>query len=246
MLKCSHSVWFVLLLAVAVSFAAGCKPQNVISTAEEVEIGKQAAEQIEKEHPVNKDPALNRLVSGMGRHLLQYSKRQDIEYTFKILDHDEVNAVSLPGGWVYVYKGLIDATKNEPDQLAGVIAHEIGHISARHHADMIGRQVFAGVLVQTLSRGDTQQWAGLFANLTLLSWSREHEFEADKLGINYTFQSKQYDPEGLIGFFAVLEGRAKSNPSKFEQMFRTHPVTSDRIKKANEYLGKLKSGAVQP
>ncbi|MBP6965087.1 MAG: M48 family metalloprotease [Armatimonadetes bacterium] len=246
MLRRRHIAALALLLAVAMSLTAGCKPQNIISTSEEVEIGKEAAAKIEKEHPVNKDPQLNRLVTGMGQNLVRYSKRQDIQYTFKILDHDEVNAVSLPGGWIYVYKGLIDATKNEPDQLAGVIAHEIGHVAARHHADMIGRQVFAGVLVQTLTRGDTQQWAGLFANLSLLSWSREHEFEADKLGVNYTFQSKQYAPEGLIGFFAVLEGRAKSNPSKFEQMFRTHPVNSERIKRANEYLAKLKSGAVRP
>lgn len=241
--------WSIALLVALIAFMsllAGCKPSGLVSTSEEVSIGKQASQQVESQYPVNKDPKLNAMVTTIGQNLVRFSPRQDVEYTFKILDIDEVNAVSLPGGWVYVYKGLIDLAKNNPDQLAGVMAHEIGHIAARHHADMIGRETYAGLIIQTVTRGDVQQWAGLFANLTLLRWSRKHEYEADLLGIDIMYKSKQYDPQGLINFFGALEQKQKDNPSKFAQMFRTHPVTAERITRAQEHLADLKAGRVQP
>lgn len=246
MSKRRYQTILLILLVVAVSVLAGCKPENVVSTSQEIEIGREAAQQIEREYRVNRDPALNQMVNSIGQTLVQYSSRRDLEYTFRILDIDEANAVSLPGGWIYIYKGLIDDTRNNPDQLAGVIAHEIGHVAARHHADMIGRQTYAGILVQTLTRGDVQQWAGLFANLTLLRWSRKHEYEADQLGVDFMFKSRQYNPQGLINFFAALEANSKRDPSEFEQMFRTHPVTGDRIEKAQKHLADLQADRVQP
>ena len=244
--RCRHAIVLLVLLVISVSVLAGCKPASLVSTSEEVSIGRQSAQQVESQYPVNKDPKLNDMVTTIGNNLVRFSPRQDVEYTFKILDIDEVNAVSLPGGWIYVYKGLIDLAKNNPDQLAGVMAHEIGHIAARHHADMIGRETYAGLIVQTVTRGDVQQWAGLFADLTLLRWNRKHEYEADLLGIDIMFKSKQYDPQGLINFFGALEQKQKDNPSKFDQMFRTHPVTAERIKRAQQHLDDLKAGRVQP
>ncbi len=242
--------WHIALLLVAlmlsISVLSGCKPAGLVSNSQEVEIGRQSAQQVESQYPVNKDPELNRMVTTMGKNLARFSPRQNVEYTFKILDIKDVNAVSLPGGWIYVYKGLIDTTKGSPDQMAGVIAHEIAHVALRHHADMIGRQTYAGILVQTLTRGDVQQWANLFANLQLLQWSREHEFEADRDGIDIMFKSKQYDPQGLVNFFGALDKLHKDNPSKFEQMFRTHPVTAERVKRAQSHLDDLKAGRVQP
>ncbi len=233
-----------LLMACSLAIA-GCKPESLVSTSQEVEIGRNASQQVESKYPVNKDPELNRLVTTMGQTLVQYSDRQDIKYTFKILDMKEVNAVSLPGGWIYVYKGLIDDTKDDPNELAGVIAHEIGHIAARHHAEMIGRETFAGILVQTLTRGDVRQWANLFANLHLLRWSRKHEYESDRLGVKYAYQSR-YSAEGMINFFEKLEQKRKDDPSRFEQIFRTHPVTAERIKRARAFLADLKAGRRDP
>jgi len=241
-----QAVILLAVLAVSISILSGCKPKELVSTSQEVSIGRQAAQQVERQYRVNTDPELNRRVNNIGQDLVRQSSRQDIEYTFRILAIDEVNAVSLPGGWIYVYQGLIDATRDNPDQLAGVIAHEIGHVAARHHADMIGRQTYAGILVQTLTRGDVTQWANLFANLTLLRWSRKHEYEADQLGIDYMFKSQQYNPQGLINFFALLDERHRDDPSDFEQMFRTHPVTSDRIRRGQQHLEDLRSGRVQP
>jgi len=236
----------ILLLAGYSLLLAGCKPESLVSRSQETEIGQEASREVEKQYPVNKDPQLNAMVNQMGQALAKCSDRQDIEYAFKILDVKDVNAVSLPGGWIYVYRGLIDKTKEKPDQLAGVIAHEIGHVAARHHAEMIGRQTYASILVGTLTKGDVSQIAGVFANLTLLRWSRKHEYEADRLGIRYMYRCKQNDPQGLVNFFNTLLQMQGRQPSEFEQMFRTHPVTSERIKRAQQYLDDLRAGRESP
>lgn len=234
----------VLLLLAMISslLVGGCKPRSLVSTSQEIEIGREASQQIESENRVNKDPELNAMVDQIGQTIAKCSDRTDITYTFKILDLKDVNAVSLPGGWIYVYKGLLDETKGKPDQLSGVIAHEVGHIAARHHADMIGRQFYASLIIGTLTKGDVQDIAGIFASLSLLRWSRKHEYEADRLGIKYMYRCQQYDPQGLINFFDALLKMEKSRPSEFEQIFRTHPVTEERIKRAQTYYDDLRAG----
>lgn len=237
----------VLLVSLIASMLfAGCKPANLISKSQEIDIGQAAAQDVEAQYPVDTDPRLNDLVNTIGQNLARYSTRPNLQYTFKILDIDEANAVSLPGGWVYVYKGLIDDTRNDPDELAGVIAHEIAHIAARHHADLMGRDLYAQLLIGMLTGVDIQMFASFFADLTLLRWSRKHEYEADELGIDFMYKSGMYDPQGLIDFFAMLEQEHKDDPSQFEQMFRTHPVTAERIKRAQQHLADLRSGRKQP
>jgi predicted Zn-dependent protease len=244
--SCYLALLIVLLVGLSI-LETGCPPKSLVSKSQEVEIGREAARDVESRYPVSKDAELNAMVDRIGQDLAQHcSDRPDIKYTFKVLDIKDVNAVSLPGGWVYVYKGLIDETKGKPDQLAGVIAHEIGHIAARHHADMIGRQTYATILLGTLTKGDVQQIAGVFADLSLLRWSRKHEYEADRLGIKYMYRCRTYDPQGLVNFFNLLLQKQKDEPSRFEQMFRTHPVASERISRAQKYLDDLKAGRAEP
>lgn len=236
----------VLLFTVSV-FITGCNPKSLVSNSQEISIGRDAARQVESQYPVDKDPKLNALVDNIGQALVTCCDRQDITYTFKVLDVKEVNAFSLPGGWIYVYKGLIDDTKGNTDQLAGVIAHEIGHVAARHQAQAIGRELQANILIGTLTHGQTQQIAGLFASLQLLHYSREQEFDADKLGIKEMYRCRNkdaqvYNAQGLIDFFGTLEAKQKKEPSKFERMLSDHPVTSTRIKRAQAYLDDLKAG----
>ena len=233
----------LLVLAPAWILAlAGCNPSQFVSQNQEIEIGREASKEIESKYkPVN-DPALQARINEMGQALAKCSDRTNIVYTFKVLDIKDVNAVSLPGGWVYIYKGLVNETKNKPDELAGVIAHEIGHVAARHHAEMLGRQIQASILVGTLTKGDVRQIAGIFADITLLRYSRKQEYAADKLGIKYMYRCKQWNAQGLIDFFGSLLKLEKNKPSEFEQIFRTHPVTSERIKRAQTYLDDLRAG----
>lgn len=229
-------------LGILLSLVNGCAPKNLVSQSQEIEIGKQASAQIEKQYKLVNDPDLNNIINQMGRTIAQYSARPDLKYTFKILDAKDANAVSLPGGWIYVFKGLIDETKGKPDQLAGVIAHEIGHIAARHHADMIGRETYSNLLIGILTKDETSRIAGIFANITLLRWSRKHEYDADNLGIKYMYESKQYDPQGLINFFNYLLSKEKDKPSQFEKIFQTHPVTGERITRAQKFYDNLRAG----
>jgi len=245
-----RAILLVLLLVASSMIFVGCSPKSLVSTSQEISIGRDAAQQVESQYKVDKDPKLNALVNNLGQNLVKCSDRQDITYTFKILDVKEVNAFSLPGGWIYVNKGLIDETGGNTDELAGVIAHEIGHVVARHHAAMMGRQLQAGILIGTLTKGDVTTLANIAANITLLRWSRKQEYEADKLGIAEMWRCRNrgpdYNPQGLINFFGQLEAKQQKEPSKFEQILATHPVTSERIKRAQEYLDELKAGKAQP
>ncbi|MBI2843715.1 MAG: M48 family metalloprotease [Armatimonadetes bacterium] len=231
----------LLVLALAASgMLWGCAPESLVSTSDEVAVGRQAAAEVEATYPVSRDPAANQLVNDIGRHLLsQTQPRQGIEYTFKVLDVNDVNAFALPGGWIYINRGLIDQTRGNRDQLAGVIAHEIGHVQAKHHAEMMGRSALYGIAIGALTKGNVTQWANLFANLNLLSWSRKHEYEADTLAIDYTFASR-YNAQGIIDFFRVLQ--AEQGRGRTPAFLRTHPLTEDRIERAQAYLNRKKSG----
>lgn len=254
MLKCKRSYAYVrsvLILLGCLLCLTGCRPQSFVSTKSEIDIGRQAARQVEGEYRVDPDPRLNALVNNLGQTLVKNSDRQDIKYTFKVLDIKDVNAFSLPGGWVYVNKGLIDATRGRSDQLAGVIAHEIGHVVARHGAQMIGREIQANILLGTLTRGQTQQIASLFANFQLLHYNREQEYQADQLGVKEMWRCSKEDPQafnpqGLIDFFGYLAKIEGHPPSGFEKMIRDHPATPNRIKAAQAYLDDLRAGKADP
>jgi predicted Zn-dependent protease len=220
-------------MAASVLFT-GCAPEKLISTSQEVSIGRQSAAEVEAQYPVSRDPRLNQLVNTIGQDLLrQTTPRKGITYTFRVLDISEINAFSLPGGWIYVDRGLIDATGGNINELAGVIAHEIGHVQARHHAELMGRSELYGIAIGTLTKGNTAQWVSFFANLNLLRWSRSQEYEADKLAIDYTFNSR-YNAQGIIDFFRVLETRVGRGSTP--EFLRTHPLTEDRIERAQAYL----------
>jgi len=206
----------------------------LVSTSQEVSIGQQASAEVEAQYPVSRDPQLNQLVNNIGQEILRYaSPRSGIQYTFRVLDVSDVNAFSLPGGWIYINRGLIDATRGNVNQLAGVIAHEIAHVEARHHADLMGRSALYGIAIGTLTEGNTTQWVSFFSELYLLRWSRRHEYEADRLAIDFMLPSR-YNPQGIIDFFMVLE--AESGRGRTPEFLRTHPLTEDRIERAQEHL----------
>lgn len=213
-----------------------------LSEEGEADLGRQQHPKVLAEYGgAYQDPELNRYVSSIGNFLVQTSERPDLEFTFTILDTPIVNAFALPGGYVYVTRGLVALAENEAE-LAGVIGHEIGHVTARHTAERYGQTVaanIAGVGLGVLLGGEAAQAGGVLGGLLLRSYSREQEFEADLLGGRYLARAG-YDTRAMAGFLEQLQAHARleaelaGQPEKADafNIMQTHPRTTDRIEQA--------------
>ena len=207
-----------------------------------------------KEHPkvlaqyggAYQDPELNRYVTSIGDFLVQTSERPELDFTFTILDTPIVNAFALPGGYVYVTRGLLSLANSEAE-LAGVLGHEIGHVTARHTAERYGQTMAAnaaGIGLGVLLGGGAAQAGGTLGALLVRSYSREQEFESDMLGGRYLSRAG-YDTGGMASFLTQLQAHSRleatlaGQPEKADafDITQTHPRTTDRIERALEQAG---------
>jgi beta-barrel assembly-enhancing protease len=224
-----------LVVSLSLLGLTGCRGGNLLSTGDEVRIGREGAQQIERQYPVENDSAAAQRVRRIGQRLLtNIQVREGVPYSFKVLGTNEVNAVSLPGGPIYVYRGLLNLVGDDDDELAGVIAHEIGHVEARHAAKQISTQLQINTLIQLLLRGgQAQELAGLGAQLLNLKYSRDDEFDADKRALNY-LHAAGFDPRGLVEFFRKMQAQEQRGGAP--EFLRSHPVTSARIDRAQRII----------
>jgi len=210
---------------------------NTLSDADELAIGRKAAEETDKQVPLLNSQLLTAYVNHVGQKVAQASRRPEISYTFKIVNTDVVNAFSLPAGYVYVNRGLLDFVQNE-SELAGVLAHEVGHVVAYHCMNDIARRELVDQGLQKLKQTgvlDDQQTADLLQHyggpLLLFAdrkFSREEESEADMLGL-YNEERAGWDPEGLISALARLS-QFTGNPTLVEELLMNHPLPGERVK----------------
>ena len=222
---------------------------NILTTEEEVQIGREAAREIERDLRLYNDPVVTAYVNGLGQTLAGYSSRSGLTYYFKVVDTDEVNAFALPGGWLYVNRGLITTAENE-SELAGVIGHEIGHVDKKHGARAISRQLGAAVLLDatlggtdaSASRRAGRQIAALFFGVNQLSYGRDAEREADRFAVESTYAAG-IDPEGTATFFQKLVAMQKSEPGQLAKMFSTHPPSRERVENVRAQIGELPAKA---
>ncbi|MFN0150525.1 MAG: M48 family metalloprotease [bacterium] len=234
-----------IVLAVCLAFVAGCaglSQVNIISTEDEIAMGAQFAKEIESgEIKLWRDPEVQAYIDSLGQVLARHSDRTDIPYIIKVVDTDEVNAFAIPGGYLYVNRGLISTAENE-SELAGVMGHEIGHIVGRHSAKQITRQyglsVISGILLGSDPSAVAQITSGLVGNGALLKYGRDAELEADSFGIMETYRAG-IDPNGMATFFEKLLGLRESQPSGLEKLFSTHPPTAERIAQARAQIAQL-------
>jgi len=212
---------------------------NFYSLRKEVELGRQLAAEIESQLDCVTDPVITEYVNRLGQNLVLHSDAK-ITFTIKVIDSAEVNAFALPGGILYVTRGLLEFADNEAE-LAGVMAHEIAHVAARHGVEQASKaKVADGVL---LALGALGGWEGvaigqvvsLALPLGLLKSSRGAEKEADLLGVQYVW-SAGYDPQALITFIERVEAYDKERPGLIARALSTHPVLSDRVKKLRQLL----------
>jgi hypothetical protein len=208
----------------------------------EIRMGKQYAQEVEATSKLVRDPVVTEYVNRIGQNLVRNSDAQ-VPFTIKVIDSDEVNAFALPGGFFYVNSGLILAA-DEESELAGVMAHEIAHVAARHATRQMTRAQWANIgTIPLIFVGGgigyaVRSAAGLGLPLTFLSFSRSFESEADYLGLQYMYKAG-YDPNSFVQFFEKLQAREKKKPGTLAKAFSTHPQTPDRITKSQEEIAKI-------
>ena len=205
-----------------------------LSEKDELELGRAASAAIDKDELLLEDPAVGKYIDQLGQSLVKKSGRTGIAYTFKVVDTPDVNAFALPGGFVYVNRGLIEAAASE-DELAGVLAHEIGHVVGRHGADQAARsgllQTGLGALGGLLGRGPAKSIgetaAQMVSNGVFMKFSRQAERDADRLGARMMFDAN-FQPKGMVSFFEKLAAMQKSQPNAVLRFFASHPSATER------------------
>lgn len=215
---------------------------NIISTEQEVALGSQFSAEVETEMAMYDDPVVQAYIDSLGQMLAAHSDRTEIEYHIKVVDTDDVNAFALPGGWLYVNRGLISTAENE-SELAAVMGHEIGHIVGKHGARQLTGQIGLSALIGLALGEDPGMVSQLVANLvatgTLMKYSRDMEREADQLGVDELYRAG-IDPEGMATFFGkLLELQGGRDAQGLELMFSSHPPTRERIDNTNRYIDGL-------
>jgi predicted Zn-dependent protease len=216
---------------------------NWYSLESQVNMGRQFAQQVEQSSHLIKDPIVNEYVNRIGQNLARNSDTH-LPFTIKILDIEEPNAFALPGGFMFVHAGTILLADDE-SELAGVMAHEIGHVAACHAARGATRSTLANlamipVMIATgpLIGLGAQEVAGLAVPATFMKFSRGFEAQADYLGVQYAYKTG-YDPVGMINFFEKLEALEKKRPGLIAKAYMDHPQTPDRIEKSQHEIATI-------
>ena len=240
-----QSVLMLITLAVLTHPLSGCQSTfgNQYGTKQEVSLGQKIADEVEKEEKVDTDPDLNARIDRIAEPIFQQARlmRGDVTYRIKILDDKDVNAFSLPGGWIYLNSGLINKAGPDDDAIAAVIGHESSHVVLRHAVKQITDSQDKGILVDILGivtrTGDAYQAVSMVYELDQLHYSRKDEYEADKYGLMFSYNAG-FDPYGMPRFFQVLADSDKTGtPAPWSV---DHPITRNRIARVNALIDILK------
>src|SRR6201996_5882520 len=215
---------------------------NFYSLEKEIALGKQLAQQVERSSKIINDPVLSEYINRVGQNLVRNSDAK-VPFTIKLIEDPTVNAFALPGGFFFVDSGLVLKADTEAE-LAGVMAHEIAHVAARHGTRQATRSEIAQLatiplfVVGGAAAYGIYEASGLLVPLTFLKFSRGFEAEADYLGVQYMYKAG-YDPTAFVDFFEKIQTLEKRKPGTMSKMFSTHPPTDDRIVKAQKEISDI-------
>jgi predicted Zn-dependent protease len=228
---------FGLLLLGVMLTLTGCRG-TTWSKREEVRIGQQVAAEVEKAYKLDPDPAVQQRVQLIGQRLVAVAGDKDFQYSFKVLDSKEINAFALPGGPIYVFRGLIDKVGNDDDMLAGVLAHEMAHVNRRHANKQYTQGLWRGIVIALATKGTVQDIAEITDALLQLRYSRQHEYEADRLAVEYAYKAG-YDPHGMLRFLEMLQQEEKVGNRWVETNLRTHPFSDRRAAEVRKQIERV-------
>ena len=217
---------------------------NLYSLEREISLGKSLAQEVERSSKLIDDPVVTEYVNRVGQNLVRNSDAR-VPFTIKVIDSDEVNAFALPGGFFYVNSGLILHAQEE-SELAGVMAHEISHVTARHGTKNATKGELMQLATIPLILLGPGGWAGygiyqglnLAIPVTYLKFSRDAEREADCLGLQYMYKAG-YDPNSYVTFFERIQADEKRRPGTIPKVFSTHPPTPERIENTQKEIARI-------
>jgi predicted Zn-dependent protease len=216
---------------------------NFFSLEKEMALGKQLAAEVRKQARVVEDPLLAEYVNRLGQNLVRNSDAK-VPFTFQVIEGDAPNAFALPGGYIFVYTGLLKIASEE-SEAAAALAHEIAHVAARHMTCQATKSQLANIaslpasiLLGGLGGYAVRQGAGVAVPTALLHFGRKDESEADYLGLQYMYAAG-YDPNGAISLFEKIESLNRKQPGLVDRIFSTHPLDGDRIQKAEAEIQRI-------
>ena len=237
------SLFFVSGCATVYNTATQKQEYQFVSTAQEVNIGRDMSKQIEARFGILNDPALNGRLNVVGQRLAAVSDRKDLVYHFKVINDDTFNAFTIPGGYIYVNKGLLDKISSD-SELAAALSHEIGHVAARHPAKALEANLGYGILSSLIFSGgkhsDLQMAFDITMGLARNGYSRQDELLADRLGVKYMMKAG-YNPQASVDLLKKLLAQENDEPGSLGVFFRSHPYASERIMAVMEEIGWLKA-----
>jgi len=241
-------MYCVLGIAYCVTISGCSTAYNVVtgqeetlyySTDKEIQIGRSIIKQVEEEYKLVDDPLIQKRVQDIGQKIASVCDRKEIDYSFKVLNDEEVNAFSLPGGFVYVNKGLIDKVGND-DELACILGHEVAHIVARHSIKklqaIMGYSILRVLVAVVPESGQVGNAADIAFTEIILGYGRDDELLADQLASRYA-KLAGYNPRGMIDFLEKLQEINRRKPLRPKTYFKTHPYVPDRIRVVKQELG---------
>lgn len=227
-------------LAFVVPLLAAC----VVSTQQEVELGTQYAQQINSQIPLVNDASVNQYINSLGSSIARLADQRNLRWRFYVVDSREVNAFAVPGGYVYVNRGLIERARTM-HQLAGVLGHEIAHVTERHSVEQLAQAqradlglTLACVLTSVCQSGVASAAIQVGGSALFAKFSRDDELQADDRAVGYVMRAG-IDPRGIVTMFQTLMNERRSRPSAVDAWFRTHPLEEDRIARTQARIAQI-------
>jgi len=230
----------LISISCAVNPVTGEKELMLFSEKAEISLGKKTDEQIRVQYGLYEDPNLSSYISRIGQKIVPYTHRPNLQYHFKVLDTPVVNAFAAPGGYIYLTRGIL-AMINSESELAVIIGHELGHVNARHSVKQMSKMILInlGMAVGSALNEDIAKISGLAGigiQLLFLKYSRNNEYQADSLGVQYA-RKAMYFPGKMISFFNSLQKLGDmSGGQKLPGFLSTHPLTENRVKEVKQMI----------